>query len=523
MFCVFYHYVCSSFFFFNDTATTEIYTLSLHDAFRSGKPIKLPNDRYEVENVDCTYTIKIKNLDKKDAGKVKAKVKDVDCTATLTVTEKPVEFVMPLDDQEVLEGEPATFEIHTNKPHKKVTWFKDDKEIKPNDKRYRFTDIDSTHTIKVKESELSDTGKYTIKCDNIESTATLTVKEHPCKITRPLKDMSVMEEESVTFTIEISKQRPVTWLLKGEPVEGDRFTVKIDKEGLKHTLTIESTVVEDTAEITVQIDDQSYGIVTANCKLTVKALPVKIVSPLKDQEAMEKASATFTCKISKPNRTDGTWEYMGHDITPSEKYKITTDGVEQTLTICELDLKEKGQYSYRIEEVSTTANLKINELPANFVTPLGDYRVVEKNTITLECEVTKPDRKATWKKGKTVIKPSDRFVMRVDGTKHFLTIKKAQMDDEDKYSIVVDDNESTGKLIVEEAPAEFVKPLSDQKVNEWDTATFECEVSKKNCKPIWKKAGKQLMKDKHFDMASVGTKHILTIRSCEPRDRKSNV
>src|SRR5471030_942871 len=28
--------VCVVFFFFNDTATTEIYTLSLHDAFRSG-------------------------------------------------------------------------------------------------------------------------------------------------------------------------------------------------------------------------------------------------------------------------------------------------------------------------------------------------------------------------------------------------------------------------------------------------------------------------------------------------------
>src|SRR2546426_11321928 len=32
---------CSLFFFFNDTATTEIYTLSLHDAL----PISLPGDR----------------------------------------------------------------------------------------------------------------------------------------------------------------------------------------------------------------------------------------------------------------------------------------------------------------------------------------------------------------------------------------------------------------------------------------------------------------------------------------------
>src|SRR2546427_9873891 len=33
--CFFYHYIgllCFLFFFFNDTATTEIYTLSLHDA-----------------------------------------------------------------------------------------------------------------------------------------------------------------------------------------------------------------------------------------------------------------------------------------------------------------------------------------------------------------------------------------------------------------------------------------------------------------------------------------------------------
>src|SRR2546430_8229990 len=36
---------CSTFFFFNDTATTEIYTLSLHDALpisdKHGKPIKV--------------------------------------------------------------------------------------------------------------------------------------------------------------------------------------------------------------------------------------------------------------------------------------------------------------------------------------------------------------------------------------------------------------------------------------------------------------------------------------------------
>ena len=60
--------------------------------FINGKLIKVPSDKYEVENVDCTYTLKIKDLDLKDAGKVKAKCKDADSTATLTVTGKVVAF-----------------------------------------------------------------------------------------------------------------------------------------------------------------------------------------------------------------------------------------------------------------------------------------------------------------------------------------------------------------------------------------------------------------------------------------------
>ena len=58
----------------------------------NGKPIKLPSDKYEVENVDCAYTLKIKDLAQNDAGKVMAKFKNTDSTATLTVTGKA--FVM---------------------------------------------------------------------------------------------------------------------------------------------------------------------------------------------------------------------------------------------------------------------------------------------------------------------------------------------------------------------------------------------------------------------------------------------
>src|SRR3989441_9485409 len=61
-FSVFYHSTASLFFFFNDTATTEIYTLSLHDALPIYPPGTKPHDflsfysrAFDTVEVDSTY------------------------------------------------------------------------------------------------------------------------------------------------------------------------------------------------------------------------------------------------------------------------------------------------------------------------------------------------------------------------------------------------------------------------------------------------------------------------------------
>src|SRR5258706_14750567 len=48
-----YIFVCTSFFFFNDTATTEIYTLSLHDALPISHSLdrSFSNDAQSVLNI----------------------------------------------------------------------------------------------------------------------------------------------------------------------------------------------------------------------------------------------------------------------------------------------------------------------------------------------------------------------------------------------------------------------------------------------------------------------------------------
>ena len=74
---------------------------------------------------------------------------------------------------------------------------------------------------------------------------------------------------------------------------------------------------------------------------------------------------------------------------------------------------------------------------------------MEKETATFECEVSKPDRPVTWCKDGKDLSSSDRFVMRVEKTKHFLTIKDCVLDDEAKYTIKIEGKESTAKLTVE--------------------------------------------------------------------------
>ena len=47
---------------------------------------------------------------------------------------------------------------------------------------------------------------------------------------------------------------------------------------------------------------------------------------------------------------------------------------------------------------------------------------------------------------------------------------------------------------------EFIKKLSQLRVQEKDTATFVCEMSYENLKPIWMKGGQKLIADKKYEM-----------------------
>ena len=81
--------------------------------------------------------------------------------------------------------------------------------------------------------------------------------------------------------------------------------------------------------------------------------------PLKNIDAVEKDTVTFTCELSKPDRKEGVWTFKDKPVKASERFTIGTDGVTQTFTVANVTLDDRGAVGYSIQNVSTDATLLV--------------------------------------------------------------------------------------------------------------------------------------------------------------------
>ena len=101
--------------------------------------------------------------------------------------------------------------------------------------------------------------------------------------------------------------------------------------------------------------------------------------------------------------------------------------------------------------LSINVDSNLLETKPSFTAPLKDIAITEEESVTLECELSKPDQKVKWFKDGKEIKPDRKrgISSKTDGRKHSLIIPKTEMDDAAQYSVRCGDEESKGKLSVE--------------------------------------------------------------------------
>ena len=91
---------------------------------------------------------------------------------------------------------------------------------------------------------------------------------------------------------------------------------------------------------------------------TVTEIPLQIVTPLQDQEVMEKQEATFVCEVSKPNQT-AKWQRNGVDLVAAVRYEVKVDGTRHILTINDAEKADQAQYTVAFGDLNSTASLSV--------------------------------------------------------------------------------------------------------------------------------------------------------------------
>ncbi len=86
-----------------------------------------------------------------------------------------------------------------------------------------------------------------------------------------------------------------------------------------------------------------------------------------------------------------------------------------------------------------------------FTEPLKDLAVPEEESVTLECELSKPDQKVKWLKDGKEVKPDRKkgITTKTDGRRHSPTIPKASLEDAAEYTVKCGEQESKSKVDVQ--------------------------------------------------------------------------
>ena len=157
---------------------------------------------------------------------------------------------------------------------------------------------------------------------------------------------------------------------------------------------------------------------------------------------------TLECEVSEPNRCVA-WYKDGVEIKDDDKRtKRSSAGSVHSLTIRKTCMEDAGEYSARIGEEVTKAKLVVEQAVATIKSPLADVSVPLSQNVVLSCELSKPNRKVSWYKNGTEIKPSDRIVVETSGTKQTLTVKKCTKHDAGEFTCRIGEEETKAKVTI---------------------------------------------------------------------------
>ncbi|XP_015254424.1 PREDICTED: obscurin isoform X4 [Cyprinodon variegatus] len=480
----------------------------------NGKPVT-NGGRFKITSQGRKYMLTVKDVTPADAGEVVFSIKDLNSKATLKVEGKASSLSNGLQNVSVVCGEDAVFTCEVTHANSNVKWAKDGKSIRTSMK-YEISQQEKVMKLTIHNVSAGDSGEYSCEVVGGATTrAKLEIKEPVHKFTKVLEDIEADEKSSVTLRCETAQSPSMVTWLKGhtELRAGGQYEMS-QKE---RVLTL---IIKQLGEADTDIYTCDVGTAKSMAKLTVKALPTTIVKHLESQEAEEGASVSLHCELSKPG-VPVEWKKGTQVLKSGEKYQMKQKASVNELIITKVVPEDSGEYSCVCGDQKTTASLKIKAQPVTFKQKLESQEAEEGASVSLHCELSKPGVPVEWKKGTQVLKSGEKYQMKQKASVNELIITKVEPEDSGEYSCVCGDQKTTASLKIKASPVIFTRHLESQIVEEGQSVTFYCELSKLGVSLEWKKGELGLCPCGKYEIKQTENMAMLIIHNVEPEDSGS--
>ncbi|XP_053185436.1 obscurin [Scomber japonicus] len=472
-----------------------------------------PSKKYGIQSEDVYRKLTINDVDSGDEDTYTCDATDDKTSCKLLVEEQSISIVREISSVEVTEPFAAVFEAEISMELvKPPTWTLNGVVVQES------ADVEmekegTMHRLTFKKTKASMTGPVQFTAGKSKSQAQLTVKERPLEIAEPIKDVKAKEKASALLTCKFSASpKEINWFKGQVPLTAsDKYNIKQD--GTRAQLTIQRLTEEDSGEYHCR-----SGPAETKGNLTVEVREMKITNHLADTEVDEDNDATFICEI---NYADEEVQWLLNDkvLFTNEVNTITHEGKVHKLSLKNLAPQDGGTITFQVRKLKESVTLKVKEKRAVFLKSLDDVIGEEKGMITLACEASKPRVSPIWKKEGKVLKAGPKYELLHTGKSLGLIIKDVTKEDAGEYSCDLGTEVSKSKVTVREIGIGITKWLKSAEVNEGETCSFECILSRESTDECsWTLNGQTITNEGRYKISSKGRKYMLTIKDVTPAD-----